>query len=310
MNTVKYIINKNAKKILLVLLLVLPAGFAVAQQAEFTYTQYMDNLTPLNPAYSLIDKAGSISTLGRKEFVGIDGAPATYLVNANLPIESINGAAGLILFNDVFAIEQQTEINAYFAKAIQLGQNDYLGVSLNAGVRNYFANYSSLSSTDPEFRADIRQTKPNIGFGVMYFTDTYYVGISAPELTVTNLGTASVQGSNNFQNHYYISGGILLDGGEDLKFKPATLLSYSQGLPLAADFSCIMYLKDIVGIGFDYRTSNQAAGILTINVDGFHIGYSYQFNVASNDLGGFNIPTNEVTLSYRFGPGAANPKLL
>jgi type IX secretion system PorP/SprF family membrane protein len=291
-------------------LALLSATAAKAQQAEFTYTQYMDNLTPLNPAYSLLDKAGSISTLARKQFIGVDGAPTTYLLNGNAPIESIDGAAGLIVFNDQFAIEHQTEANAYFAKGIQLGENDYLGVSLNAGIRNYIAYYSQLSDTDPEFRADVRQTKPNIGFGVMYYSDNYYIGISAPELTITNLGTASVQNSNNFQNHYYLAAGILMDAGEDMKFKPATLISYSKGLPAAVDVSGTIYLREILGIGFDYRSSKQGAGILSINVDGFHIGYSYQFNVGSNDLGGFNIPTQEVTLAYRFGAGAANPKLL
>src|SRR5271165_629467 len=88
------------------------------QLPAFGYTQYMDNLTPLNPAYSLLDKAGSISTLARKQWVGVDGAPTTFLINGNLPLESINGSAGLIVFNDQFAIERETEVNAYFAKGI------------------------------------------------------------------------------------------------------------------------------------------------------------------------------------------------
>ena len=287
------------------------AAKGLAQTPAFTYTQFMDNLTPLNPAASLLDKAGSVSTLARKQWVGIEGAPTTYLLNANLPFSDINAAAGLIVFNDNFAVEHQTEVNAYFAKAIQLGEADFLAVSLNAGLRNYTAYFSQLDSNDPEFKTDVRQDKPNIGFGVMYYTDTYYIGLSAPELTITSLGTASIQNNNNFINHYYLAGAFLSGApDDDIKLKPAFLVSYAKGTTTTADLSGTIILKDILGIGFDYRTSNQAAGIMTINVDGFHIGYSYQFNTASNDLGGFNIPTHEVTISYRFGPGAANPKLL
>jgi len=292
-------------------LVLFAAAKGMAQTPAFTYTQFMDNLTPLNPAASLLDKAGSVSTLARKQWVGIDGAPTTYLLNGNIPFSDINAAAGLIIFNDNFAVEHQTEVNAYFAKAIQLGETDFLAVSLNAGLRNYTAYYSQLDSNDPEFRNDVRQDKPNIGFGVMYYTDSYYIGLSAPELTITSLGTASVQNNNNFVNHYYLAGAYLSgEPDDDIKLKPAFLISYAKGTTTTADISGTVILKDILGLGFDYRTSNQAAGIMTINVDSFHIGYSYQFNVGSNDLGGFNIPTHEVTIIYRFGPGSATPKLL
>src|SRR3984885_12975057 len=143
----------------LTVLMVLATAKSMAQTPAFTYTQFMDNLTPLNPAYSLLDKAASVSTLARKQWVGIDGAPTTYLLNGNLPLEDINAAAGLIVFNDNFAVEHQTEVNAYFAKAIQLGETDFLAVSLNAGIRNYTAYYSQLDSNDPEFRNDVRENK-------------------------------------------------------------------------------------------------------------------------------------------------------
>jgi type IX secretion system PorP/SprF family membrane protein len=270
----------------------------------------MDNLTPLNPAYSLLDKAGSLNMLGRKEWVGVDGAPTTFLFNGNIPIPAINAAAGLIVLNDQFAIERQTEVNAYFAKSIQLGPEAYLGVSLNAGVRNYVANYSQLAANDPVFATDVRQTKPNVGFGVMYYTDWYYLGVSVPELTFTSLGTASIQNNNNFINHYYFSGALITNIDEDIKFKPATLFSYASGVPLVADFSGTFYLKETLGLGVNYRTNNEMAGIITINVSSFHVGYSYQFGTTSNNLGGANIPTHEVTLSYRFGKTSGNAKLL
>jgi type IX secretion system PorP/SprF family membrane protein len=280
------------------------------QQQPFSYSQYMDNLTPLNPAYSLMDKAGSISTLASKQLIGINGGPTTYLINGNIPLESINGSAGLIVLNDQLAIENETEVNAYFAKAIQVGPEGYLAVSLNAGLRNYIANFSSLDPTDPTFKNDVRETKPNVGFGVMYYTDWYYIGLSVPELTINSLGTAGVQNNSNFTNHYYFAGALITNIDEDIKFKPATLVSYTSGLPVLADISGTFYLKDVLGIGLNYGTDKTMAGILTLNFNQFHIGYSYKFNVASQDLGGVNSATHEVTLSYRFGKHSGTPKVL
>jgi type IX secretion system PorP/SprF family membrane protein len=295
----------------MITLFVLGASMQVqGQTQQFSFTQYMDNLTPLNPAYSLLDQAGSINTMARKQWVGIDGAPTTFLLNANIPVASISGAAGLIVMNDQFAIERQTEANIYFAKAIQLGQNNYLGVSLNAGIRNYRANYSTLDSTDPAFANDVRETKPNIGFGVIYFSDWYYIGVSVPELTITSLGTASVQNNNNFKSHYYFTGAFIKDIGEDFKVKPSILFSYAKGVPLITDFSGILYIRETLGIGASYRLNEEMAGILTLNLDRFHIGYSYQFGTSSSNLGGFNMATHEVSFGYRFGKGIGKRKLL
>jgi type IX secretion system PorP/SprF family membrane protein len=302
-------INKNIRAILFILFGLVTVN-AKAQTQAFSYTQYMDNLTPLNPAYSLIDNTGSINTLARKQWVGISGAPTTYIINGNIPFQSLNAAAGLVVLSDQFAIEHQTEVNAYFAKGIQLGQNQFLAVSLNAGIRNYTANYSSLDPSDPAFANDVRQTKPNVGFGVMFYSDWYYIGVSVPELTFTSLGTASVQNSNNFKNHYYFSGALITTIAEDIKLKPSLLFSYESGVPLITDFSGILYFKDVLGLGASYRLNQEMAGILTLNLNQFHIGYSYQFGTSSENLGGINMPTHEISLSYRFGRGSAKAKLL
>jgi type IX secretion system PorP/SprF family membrane protein len=294
----------------LYVLLLVAGNRAVAQQQLFNYTQYMDNLTPFNPAYSLLDKAGSINTLARRQWVGINGAPVTYLITGNLPIESINGSTGLMVFNDQVAIERQTEANVYFAKGIQLDSRNFLGVSINVGLRNYTANYSSLDAADPTFRNDVRGTKPNMGFGVMYYTDWYYLGLSVPELTITSLGTASVQDNTNFRNHYYFSGAMVTTLNEEIKFKPATLISYVRGVPLTADVSGIFYMKGILGLGVNYRTDKTMSGILALNINVFHVGYSYQFGTSSNTFGAFNNASHEISLSYRFGRGAFDPKLL
>jgi len=309
MNKISY--NKKALLIALslCLLLLVTGHSAVAQQQAFGYTQYMDNLTPFNPAYSLLDKAGSIHSLARKQWVGVDGAPVTYLINGNLPVESIGGAAGLIVFNNRLAIEHQTEANAYFAKGIHLSSENYLAVSINAGIRNYVANYSSLGATDPIFRDDVRGTKPNIGFGIMYYTGWYYLGVSAPELTITSLGTASIQNNTNFRSHYYFSGAMLIDINEDVAFKPATLIAYARGVPLVADVSGTFYMKQTLGLGINYRTDKTMAGIIAINVNAFHVGYSYQLGTSSANLGGFNNATHEVSLSYRFGKLSTTPML-
>ena len=294
---------------LCLLFLISALGLKAQQQQEFGYTQYMDNLTPFNQAYSMLDKSGSVNALVRKQFVGIQGAPSTFIFNGNLPIESISGASGILVMNDKFAIESNTQFSAYFAKSIQLSDADYLAVSISGGFKSYKANFSTLDASDPQFRNDVRQTKPNLGFGIMYYNDNYYVGLSMPELTITGLGTASVQDNTNFRNHYYFSGAFITDLADGIKIKPAAMVAYAKGIPVIANVSGTIFLKDVLGVGLNYRSDNEAAGILSINMNSFKLGYSYQFGTASSNLGGFNNSIHEVSLTYRFGNNLI-PKLL
>jgi type IX secretion system PorP/SprF family membrane protein len=285
----------NTKKIMVCLLFFI----SLKAHAQVDYTQYMDNLTPLNPTFSLVKPGLSVNTLVRKQWMGIPGAPTTYMFDASIPLESIGSSAGIIVSNDVFAIEHVSEANAFFAKAINLSSNTKLAVSLSAGIRNYVANYSSVNSYDYVFRNDVRENAPNFGFGVMLFSTNYFIGVSVPEITIRTLGNASVEDNTNFQNHYYLTAGYVSGIGEDFKFRYVGLASYSKNVPVIADISSTMIVKDTFGIGVNLRTNKEVAGIMTINVDKFRLGYSYQFGTSPSNIGGFSNATQEVTLGFR-----------
>jgi type IX secretion system PorP/SprF family membrane protein len=286
-------------------------GASAQSTAPFSYAQYMNNLTPINSAYSLIDHAGAVTGVVRKQFTGIEGAPSTYLVNASIPLPDMGASTGIIVQNDQIAIEKQTEASFFFAKSVQLGAQNFLAVSVNAGVRSYKANYLSIDeNNDPLFNSNVSETKANLGFGVLLYSDTYYIGLSMPELTFRSLGTASLESENYFKNHYYLAGAYLAELSDDFKFKPSALATYASGSPITANLAGIFYIKDVLGLGASYATNSQAAFLLDLNISTVHIGYSYQFGTNGSNLGGFNNSIHEIMLTYRFGEGSSAPKLL
>jgi type IX secretion system PorP/SprF family membrane protein len=304
--------HHNFKAVSMCLVLFFACTLAKAQTSG-TYTQYMDNLTPVNAAYSLLDKGGSVNTVVRKQFTGIQGAPTSVLFNADIPVEPINGTLGLIVKNDDFAIENATTVSAFFGKAINLNEKNFLSVALSGGFRRYVANYSSLDPSDPQFRDDIRETTANLGFGVMLYSDNYYVGLSVPELSITQLGNASIQNAANFKNTYYLTGAYLANAGEDVKIKPATMIAYAKGEPAKVNVSGTVYLQEVLGVGANYLYSTQNkqfAGMVSFNFNTIRLGYSYQFSANTSNIGGINNAVHEVTLNYRFGKGILSPKLL
>jgi type IX secretion system PorP/SprF family membrane protein len=272
-------------------------------QQPFTFTQYMNNLTPVNSAYSTLDDAGNLNVVGRKQFIGINGAPSTFLFNGSMPIPGIASNAGLIVLNDKYGAENLTEINGFFAKKIQLSGGSFLSAGINAGFRNHTVHTSTLDPSDPRFaNSDIDETETNVGLSAMLSGSNYYVGVSLPRLTLSSLGK-STQENNYIMNTYYLTGAYIKSLNDDFKVKPAALIAYGgSNLPLMYDVSTTLYIKNVLGLGVNYHSQDALAGIVSVFINNnILFGYSYQFSVGQYALGGINNTTQEITLSYRFG---------
>jgi type IX secretion system PorP/SprF family membrane protein len=303
--------NQMKRKIHIVLVLIAASQLwslrAMAQQ-PFNFTQYMTNGTPINAAYSALDDVANVNVVGRKQFIGINGAPQTFLFNGSVPIPSLTSTAGLLVLNDQSGPENVTEINAFFAKKIQLNKTLTLSTAINGGLRTYKVN--NVDAADPAFYgSDVNRTQANLGFSVMLHSSDFYVGLSLPRLSLNTIGKTA-QENKYFMNTYYLTGAYLKDLGSDFKIKPAALVTYSgSNLPMELNVSATLYAKDVVGVGVNYTTTNAFAGILSIFINNnINVGYSYQFSTAAYAIGGINNTTQELTLSYRFG--ATKAKLL
>ncbi|MXV16348.1 PorP/SprF family type IX secretion system membrane protein [Hufsiella ginkgonis] len=273
------------------------AAAPVLAQQGYNYNQYMNNLTPLNPAYAAIGESGTASALARKQWVGIEGSPSTVFFTGSLWLPSIKSSAGLIVANEEAGIEKQFEAQAFFAKSVSLAENTSLSVSVNAGLRRFNANYNELDSGDPKFRENTTETSGLTGIGLLLHGSRFYAGLSVPRI--------SLKKGNDLQllkPGYYAMGGYLLDAGTTLKLKPAILFSYVANLPLRTDVSVTAYLKEQLGFGVNYGSNREMAGILSyIFRNNIGIGYSYQFSAGAENLGQGTNSTQEVSLNYRFG---------
>lgn len=286
-----------------ILTILLAIGNNLAAQQQFSYTQYIDNLTPIIPAWSLTRENSEVNFLARKQWVGIDGAPTTFMANGFVPLPNINATFGLFVMQDKVAIEGLTEVNAFFAKAIPLDMETFLSVSINGGFRRYNANYAALDPNDPTlFGSDINETEVNAGASVMVFVASkFYAGISMPRLSFQDLGVGSVAASRRFKNFYYLTAGYEADIAEGISFQSSGLLAYTKNVPLQADFSAKAYLNHTVGLGFNYRTSNEIAFLGSFNTDKMRLGYSYLSGFGRTRLSGISQGTHEITIGFLFG---------
>jgi len=293
----------DIKFISVITILLLSIFIAKAQQAP-TYNQYANQPTALNPTASLLRPDGEIALLGRKQWVGLEGAPTAYWMTAHLPWRQFDAAVGINVRHESLAIEDATELSAFLAKSIRISESEYLAMSMSLGMSFYNGSFSQVDPQDPAFRSDIREQTALMGFGVMlYRPEGYYIGLSMPRLALSDLGSGGETNRQyNFSNQYHLMGGAVWRLDQSFDIKPAFLASYIPGVPLQADLSAIVYVQKTAGLGLNVRTNSDLSALVEIMVGPLKIGYSYQFNSNDNPLKRrIDNATHEIGISYRFG---------
>jgi len=290
------------RKLLIMASALLCTSVATYGQQALTHTQHGELRTVVNPAASLMNQKGEVSIIGRRQWVGVDGAPTVFWGSGHVGFESFGATAGLNIRHESLAVEKLTEASAFFAKSVRISETEYVGLSLNAGVSYLDGRFSQLDPMDPAFREDVRETDALIGFGVMlYRPDRYYVGLSLPRLMLGSLGVTT-DSRFNFRNVYHLTAGALFSMGTDFHLRPSVLVTYAENLRPQAEASALVFIKEVFGIGMNVRSYGELAGMAQFNFGGFGLGYSYQFNPGSEPLDRrINNTTHEIGLRYRFG---------
>lgn len=269
-------------------------------QHPVTPTHFGSSPVYTNQAMSLLTPSGEFGVLGRRQWVGMEGAPTVFWASGHLGMERIGATTGLQLRHERVGVEKLTEASAFFAKSVRLSEKDYLGLSMNAGIGFFRGAYSGVDPMDPAFRDDVQSTDALLGFGVVYYRpERYYLGVSVPRLV---LGQRDDPNRYDLKSVYHLNIGALFGMGEDFHLRPTALVSYAANLTTTLDLSAMMYMKRRVGLGLGYRTAGDLSGMLEVLAGGFSLGYGYQFHPGSQALNShITNSTHEVGISYRFG---------
>jgi type IX secretion system PorP/SprF family membrane protein len=292
-------------KIAALLSLTLVSLQSFAQQ-DSQFTQYMYNMSVINPAYATAEE--SILNLGglyRTQWVGIDGAPKTGTFFAHTPINE-KMEVGISFTNDnIGDVVQENNIYADFAYILPVGLEGNLSFGLKAGFTMFDANFDGFNlqsgnvSTDTAFNENIKKTFPNLGIGAFYFTETYYVGLSAPNLlTSKHLESENGVKSTGVQDiHFYLTGGYVIDLNRDLKLKPSFMAKSVRGAPLVLDISANVLINEKIDAGLGYRLGDAVSGLVGFRITPeLRIGYAYDFT--TTNLGDFNSGSHEIFILF------------
>jgi len=289
------------RKILYILsLLMIGHAFLWAQYVP-VFSQYVNNMFLLNPAYAGSRDVLSASILYRDQWVGIDGAPASGALSVNSPLRNERIGVGLILLNEKIGPTMQTQCYGNYSYRVINGENKLL-LGIRAGIQYYSSNLKDIQTNipDPVFSGVINYILPDFGLGLYFFNKNYFISASIPYLlTVTgsNSGNGYKAINDATDYNYLISGGVSFKT-EYITFKPSLLLQYKPQTPAQIDLTLLGYMfNEKIGFGFTYRSQDAIVLMAEVQVNPMIcIGYSYDYPVGN--LSVYSSGSHELYLRY------------
>lgn len=283
-------------------LLFLLLAFSAKSQQQAMFTQYMFNGLALNPAYAGIHEGLSASMLWREQWVGFEGAPSTQTFSIHSPIRHKPISLGAMLIRDKIGVTEQ--FGAYFSYAyrIMIGRKSRISFGLQASLSNYNSNYVDASlGLDPSLlNSDVNESKPNIGAGIMFHSDRYYFGLSAPQVLNHRFDSANPDSDSYMVRHYFVTAGVVLDLNRDIKIKPNLLIKAVRGAPIELDLNVNVLLQEFLWLGVSYRSFDSFDALVQLQLTPLlQIGYAFDF-ATTTELRRVNSGSHEIMVSYRF----------
>ncbi len=279
-------------------------------QQDPQYTQYMYNTQIINPAYAGSREVLSFGVLGRTQWVNLDGSPQTGTFTLNFPTGLYrNMGLGLSIVHD--QIGPATESNAVVDYSYSINMAPYsiskLSFGIKAGVDLLDVDYSRLNLSDPNdplFQNNVDQRlNLQVGAGIYFRTEKFYAGVSVPNFLnskhfdESSLEDQSVDNIAVERLHYFYIMGYVFDLGQNVKFKPATLVKFVSGAPLQWDASANFLLYDKLTLGASYRWNASISGLVGFQISkSFFAGVAYDYQ--STALEDYSNGSYEVFLRF------------
>lgn len=275
--------------------------FSGNAQQDAQFSDYKINMSSFNPAFAgFFD--GSILLLHRSQYTGFEGAPETQNLNVNIPL-TMNMGAGFNVINEKAGVTQQLIVTGDYSYTIYTNDINMLTFGLKAGFNSLNVDYTRLdlgNSNDDSFRNNINnQITPRIGLGFLYNTQSWFIGVSSPNLIKEKFDPEVKEVTLSAKPQIYFTTGYQTALSDDLLFKPSILAKAASNVPFAIDFAFNFEYMQQFRFGVSYRLNSAVTAMVGINIlQDFQVGYAYDYN--TNDLGKYAQSSHQFYLKYIF----------
>jgi len=271
------------------------SSFHCISQSDIKLSSFF--LTPLtyNPAYAGSYEGMSFTSLYSSQWVGFEGAPKTVFVNGHGTFFGPNTGLGFEIMHDEIGVTSDTKILGNYAYHIQINREWNMSLGLKAGAAWYSVDFNRLSILNPNEVNNFDDTPTNIDFnlgaGVFFHNENFYVGIGVPNfLKTTYVDSYNATLANSTPN-YYLSTGYKINLENDVFLQPSALIRIVDGAPINALGAITLNWQENLYGSINIDLNSTIGGFAGFRfAEKFLIGYSYDasINNFSNSNGGIH----------------------
>lgn len=292
--------------------------FVLTAQSDVQLSQQMFSKINTNPATTGISNYAHVFLFARQQWVGVENAPSTQMLNIQSYIEDIKSGLGFTITNDAFALTNT--INAKFAYAyhVQTSRSGYFSMGLNIGVLYKRYNGSEIifdnDGETQNYLVNEGRVRMDFDLGIAYTSKQFSTGLSATHISnyiyTDDIFTIPMHFYYFAEYNFIVNKNFSLLSHLDAMCPIDVVESFDYFLA-SANLTGTLYNK--FWVGFAYRLTNVGVVLAGINLGpDFKIGYSYDFSLGTNKVSSKG--SHEIMLTYRMkikedkGYGSKTPR--
>lgn len=310
------------KKTITILAITIGSLSAAAQQ-DPQFSQYMHNKLFMNPAYAGMKHAACFTVIGRNQWNGFSGAPNSGVFTGDIWLNKWGGA-GLTVMYDKLGFEKNVSARGSYSFHVNnIFSRGTLGIGVELGVFSKRIGPSGSEQwvattswqNDASIPPQLRQAKADLGLGLWYQQDEFYIGLSTSHLPATAFsGLSSPMGTSlqvhplsyQMARHYYITGGWNFGRETDTwQIKPSFLVK-SDATITSFDLNCIALFNNRFWFGGSYRFRDAICPMV-----GFQLTNTWQQShndVRDEDRSSKTSGTSELRIGFAYDYTTSNLK--
>ena len=292
------------------------ANFSLSAQVDAQLTQYFEVPNYYNP--SAIGTTDFIKIRGdmRMQWVGIENAPQSISLAADMPLKFLNQkfGVGLVMQNETMGLYSNMVLGAQLGYKFKLLKGEF-SAGVQVGLLNQQFKGTEVfipdnddyheSADDAIPTTDIGGNAFDLGVGVFYTHKLFWAGVSCTHLTspTITLNAESGEGGNEKNYEFKADRTLYFMAGSNIPLKN-TLFEIIPSVLVKSDFSFItgeitgrVRYNKFLSAGIGYRYDDAIMAMIGAEYKNFYLGYSYDYHMS--EIAKASSGSHEIMLGYK-----------